>query len=98
MQVYTAVQRAAALQRTPPAHFTAQASMEAQIPDNVCISSSTADEDPKQCKASQPIEVPVLVSGAGHDSLAMAELTQASVAIATACCDLSSAGRRLTTA
>ena len=84
MQVYNAVQRAAAIQRSPSALSTAKTSEQAQTPDDVCISTSNADEDLRQCKASQPVEVPVLVSGAGHDSLAMADLTQASVTIATA--------------
>lgn len=53
----------------------------------MCRSSNNDDQDPEQCKASQPDEVPVLVSGAGHDSLAMAELTQASffICFATTC-------------
>ena len=89
LQVYNAVQKAAAFQRSPSAHSAAKTSEEAQKSNHVCFSTSNADEDPKQCKAPHPVEVPVLVSGAGHDSLAMADLTQASVTIATGCCDLS---------
>lgn len=95
LQVYNAVQRAAAMQCSPSAKSTTKTSEQTQTPDTVCVSTSNADEDSKQCKAPQPVEVPVLVSGAGHDSLAMADLTQASVIVATAPCDLAQPRRRL---
>ena len=98
LQVYNAVQKAAAIQANPSAQSAAKILEEAQMSDHVCESTSDADKDPKQCTAPLPVEVPVLVSGAGHDSLAMADLTQASVTIVTARCDLSQLRRRLSTA
>ena len=50
------------------------------MPVRVCQSAIHGDKD-QQCKACKPDDVPVLVSGAGHDSLAMAELTQASAVL-----------------
>lgn len=86
MQVYSGIQWAAGMQGSSSAQCNAQSSVEdGQVP--VCQSASHGDED-QQCKASQPDEVPVLVSGAGHDSLAMAELTQASAVYCCCCCCL----------
>lgn len=85
VQVYSGMQRAAGAQDRLSAKPRAQQTLEdGKIPAPVCPSANHGDED-QQCKASQPDDVPVLVSGAGHDSLAMAELTQAS-ADATAAC------------
>ena len=78
MQVYSAVQRAVGIQSSPLAQSGASSVEDGLAPAHVCRSARDDDED-QQCRAPQPDDVPVLVSGAGHDSLAMAELTQASV-------------------
>ncbi|KAL3162355.1 hypothetical protein ABBQ32_010038 [Trebouxia sp. C0010 RCD-2024] len=75
-EVYSKMQWAAGAQERLSAKPRAQQTLEdGKIPVPVRPSASHGDED-QQCKASQPNDVPVLVSGAGHDSLAMAELTQ----------------------
>ena len=71
MQVYSAAQAAAGISGT-----LSKRSAKENEP-GVC--STALGGKQQQCTASQPDEVPVLVSGAGHDSLAMAELTQVCV-------------------
>lgn len=85
MQVYSKMQWAAGAQERLSAKPRAQQTLEdGKIPVPVRPSASHGDED-QQCKASQPNDVPVLVSGAGHDSLAMAELTQVSAVTIAVC-------------
>ena len=85
MQVYAGMQWVPGLQGRSSAQAHGQIPEDGQIAAPVCPSASHGEED-HQCKASQPDDVPVLVSGAGHDSLAMAELTQASAVSTTAAC------------
>ena len=78
LQVYSAVQTVAGFLSSASVQSTSEPPEDLQEPQQICRSSSVDGKDSQQCTASQLDEVPVLVSGAGHDSLAMAELTQAS--------------------
>ena len=72
--MYRAAQAAAGILDSASEQSSTLDPAQSNVADQVCSPTSNAEN--QQCIASQSDEVPVLVSGAGHDALAMAELTQ----------------------